>query len=350
MIAHEHIRNIHHIDGAMVTAVADPNPDMRTSAKNLAGKNCQAYENHMDMLQRADINALLISTPNYTHIDILKDTLNTEYAILIEKPMCTTVADCDFVVDACENRTAPVWVAMEYRYMPPVAELIKYVHSQQIGVLKTLNITEHRFPFLDKVGNWNRFNDKTGGTLVEKCCHFFDLMRVITQSDPIRIYASGGQGVNHLHEVYDGRKADIIDNAFAIVDFANGVRGVLELCMFAEGSYFQQHISCIGDRGKIEAFVPGCARFWADGKQRHAEIVHSPRHPQNPVRKIIEVDAHILEAGEHHGATFFQMQKFCEVVKNPALTVEVSPYDGAMAVKIGAAAEHSIRTGTPVTL
>ena len=46
-----------------------------------------------------------------------------------------------------------------------------------------LSIREHRLPFLQKVDDWNRFNKNTGGTLVEKCCHFFDLMRRIIGSE-----------------------------------------------------------------------------------------------------------------------------------------------------------------------
>ena len=350
MIGQEHIRNIAHIPNAAVTAVCDPNDTVRHSATALAGSQCSPYTDYTHMLQHADINAVLISTPNYTHFDILQDVLKTDLPILVEKPLCTTSADCQVIVQSTKNRNAPVWVAMEYRYMPPIAELIQYVHTQKIGTLKTLNITEHRFPFLDKIDHWNRFSEKTGGTLVEKCCHFFDLMRLITQSEPTRIYASGGQDVNHLDEVYNGKKSDILDNAFAIIDFASGVRGVLELCMFAEGSYFQEHISCIGHTGKIEAFVPGCSRFWTGGKQRHAEIVHSPRYPQNPIRRVIEVDAHILQAGDHHGSTFYQMCKFCDMVLSGTNAPQVTVHDGAMAVKMGGAAETSIRTGLPVDL
>ena len=57
---------------------------------------------------------------------------------------------------------------------------------------------------LRKVDDWNRFSSRTGGTLVEKCCHFFDLMRLILKSEPTRILASGGQDVNHLDEQYHG--------------------------------------------------------------------------------------------------------------------------------------------------
>ena len=75
-----------------------------------------------------------------------------------------------------------------------------------------LTIREHRFPFLRKIGDWNRFNVNSGGTFVEKCCHFFDLMRLIVNSEPKRVMASAGQDVNHLDEVYDGKKSDILDN------------------------------------------------------------------------------------------------------------------------------------------
>ena len=53
------------------------------------------------------------------------------------------------------------------------------MHGGRVGTLQMLSIREHRFPFLPKVGDWNRFSRNTGGTMVEKCCHFFDLMRLI---------------------------------------------------------------------------------------------------------------------------------------------------------------------------
>lgn len=46
---------------------------------------------------------------------------------------------------------------------------------------------------------------------------------------------------------------DIIDNAYVIVEFENGCRGMLDLCMFAEGSKNEQEISVVGDIGKVNA-------------------------------------------------------------------------------------------------
>lgn len=49
---------------------------------------------------------------------------------------------------------------------------------------------------------------------------------------------------------------DIIDNAYVIVEFENGSRGMLDLCMFAEGSKNEQEISVVGDVGKVNPSFP----------------------------------------------------------------------------------------------
>ncbi len=67
-------------------------------------------------------------------------------------------------------------------------------------------------------------------------------MRLITQSEPVSVYCSGAQNVNHLDELYDGRRPDIIDNSFSVVQFANGARAMLDLCMFAEVSRNQEEV------------------------------------------------------------------------------------------------------------
>lgn len=349
MMGQEHIRNIALLDGAIVAAVADPDGDMRAEAMRQAGGGCKGYANYQDMLESEALDALVIVTPNHTHIDVLRDVMPLNLPILCEKPLCTTLADCQVILELQKIRTAPFWVAMEYRYMAPVTRLIDETHKGTSGKPRMVSIREHRFPFLEKVGDWNRFSNQTGGTLVEKCCHHFDLMCVLAQSNVRRVYASGGVDVNHLDERYDGQVPDIVDNAYVIVDFANGMRGMLDLCMFAEGAYWQEILTVIGDEARLEAFVPGPARFTPDGKERMAEFVISPRESKIESREIVEVDEAILAAGDHYGSTFFQHQKFLNILLHggePEVTLEA----GLRAVQIGLAAEHSARTGEPVLL
>lgn len=350
MMGREHIRNLALVPGAKVAAVSDPDAEQRALSAEAAG-GARVHADHRALLDDATLQALVIASPNDTHKVILDDifAIRPDLPILVEKPVCTNEADCDALEGAAGRHRAPIWVAMEYRYMPPVAEMIREVRAGTVGELKMFAIREHRFPFLHKVGDWNRFAARTGGTMVEKCCHFFDLMRLITQDEPLRVYASGAADVNHKNERYEGRVPDIIDNAFVIVDFRSGIRAMLDLCMFAEGSYWQEELAATGSAGKIEAFVPGPARFWPGGGERESEILVSPRQPKNPVRRAVHVDEAILKAGDHHGSTYYQHMGFNRVVREGG-QVDVSMADGLKAVRIGLAAERSIREGRPVAL
>jgi myo-inositol 2-dehydrogenase / D-chiro-inositol 1-dehydrogenase len=355
MMGREHVRNIALIKGATVAAISDPDTGSRNQSaraiQDAFGTPPAIYKSHRDLLDKADVDALVIASPNDTHKDILKDIFTAKRAlpVLVEKPVCTTEKDCTWLEKAGSAHAAPIWVAMEYRYMPPVQELIKAIARGKTGPLTMLAIREHRFPFLEKVGDWNRFNARTGGTLVEKCCHFFDLMRLMMQDEPARVFASGAADVNHRDEAYDGQTPDILDNAYVIVDFSSGKRALLDLCMFAEGSYWQEIITATGSKGRAEIFIPGPARFWPGGTERHAEIEISPRKPKGPKREPVHVDEAILKAGDHHGSTFYQHQGFHRAVTKGA-AVEVTLADGLKAVRIGLAAEKSARTGKVVAL
>ena len=171
----EHIHNLLVLPGAEIVAVADPDAGSLNNAKSLVGPKTQFYKNHYELLEESTCDALIVATPNMTHTEILLEIVETGLPTLIEKPLCTTISDCEKVIEKAQDR-CKIWVGLEYRYIPAIAELIQNVSTGVIGPVRMVAIREHRFPFLEKVGNWNRFNENTGGTLVEKCCHFFDLM------------------------------------------------------------------------------------------------------------------------------------------------------------------------------
>ena len=348
MMGQEHIRNIQLLDGARVSAVADPNAQMRDAAAALA--DARAFAEMDDLLQADICDAYLVASPNDTHAGMMQRLLATDKPILVEKPLATTSADCRDLLNMAKGRIAPVWVAMEYRYMPPVQRLMQALDQGAAGTPRMMAIREHRFPFLQKVDDWNRFNARTGGTLVEKCCHFWDLMRLILKADPVRVYASAGVDVNHRDERYMGQMPDIVDNAYVVLDFENGARGMLDLCMFAEGSYWQESIAVTGEKARCEAFVPGPARFSPDGKERASEFVMSIRTLKEEVREEVQVDEKILQAGDHHGSTFFQHERFLELVRSGKGRPEVDLTDGYWSVLIGEAAEESARSGQAISL
>ncbi len=337
MMGREHLLNIAEVDGAEVVAIADPSEDSRSAAVDVAQRDDLAvYEDHRSLLEAGDVDAVVISTPNMTHHQILMDTLKTDVHVLVEKPLCITADECQDVVDAARGREALVWVGLEYRYMPPIARLVEEVKGGAVGTVRMVAIREHRFPFLVKVDNWNRFNRNSGGTLVEKCCHFFDLMNLFAGSQPVRVMASGAQDVNHLDELYDGEVPDVIDNAYVIVEYASGVRALLDLCLFAEGGANEQEIAVTGDVGKAEAFVP-------EGKLRIG------RREDRSVREELVHDERIRYEGLHHGSSYLEHLDFVAAIREgrrPKVSVE----DGLLAVVMGIAGHRSIAEERPVLM
>jgi hypothetical protein len=129
------------------------------------------------------------------------------------------------------------------------------------------------------------------------------------------------------------------------------MRAMLELCMFAEGSRYQEEISAVGHLGKIECLVPGPGRFWPAhlGAAPVPKVILSPRNPAGPVELDIPVDPALLAAGDHNGSTYYQHQRFQRAAMG-AQDPEVSLSDGWWAVAMGLAAQQSAMTGEAVDL
>ena len=136
--------------------------------------------------------------------------------------------------------------------------------------------------------------------------------------------------MNHLDESYDGRTPDIIDNALVIVEYANGVRGSLDLCMFAEGSENQEELSVVGDLGKVEAFLP-------------SGIVRTGMRPgwRTGVSSEVVVDQRVAHEGHHHGSSYLEHLDFIDAVTNGS-PAKVTVADGLASVAVGVAAQRSL--------
>lgn len=350
MMGVEHLHALTTLPSTTVVALCDPHEASLTSARRAVGGTHPVglYRSVADLVAAGGFDVAIVSSPNHTHREVLEPLLRHGSHLLIEKPLCITTEQCREVIALEESTRATavsgrvVWVGLEYRYMPPTMRLMQHARNGELGRLRMLAIREHRFPFLVKVADWNRFNTNTGGTLVEKCCHFFDLMRLVLQSEPTRIYASGGQDVNHLDERYDGRAPDILDNALVIVDFADGSRASLDLCMFAEATRNEQEISLVGDAGKAEALVTqGIVRL---GLRKNGWFQCDEESVQ-----ATDVPPSVLKHGSHHGSSWREHVAMQSAIRG-GKAAEVSLHDGLMSVAMGEAAQRSIANGRVVLM
>ena len=346
----EHIENLNATDGAEVTALADPHAPSRDAALALLRNQPAVFEHHGELLASGLCDAVVIATPNLTHIEMMRAALATDLHILVEKPLVTRIEDGVEMMRLAEGRNALVWVAQEYRYMPPVAEMIRMAHGGAVGRIQQVGIREHREPFYPKIGDWNRFSANTGGTLVEKCCHYFNLMDLITRERPLRVFASGGQRVNHLDERYAGQTPDILDSAYVIVEYPSGTRALLDLCMFAENSVDNEHITIVGDEGKLESLLPsltlrhgrredwGTRTVWGEASGSGRGVA---------VRRVW--DTNIRYAGQHFGASWIEHQRFAKALRD-GTPAEIGLEEGLRSVATGLAAQRSIDSGAVVAL
>lgn len=342
MMGSEHIMSLRNIDGVEITAVADPNENSLNLAKAMLGnlkENVKFFYSSKELADSGLCDVIIVVTPNMTHETVLEDLLGKDVHVLVEKPLSISVESCKKILDMAKEHKKILWVGLEYRYMPALTKGLELINDPDFGDVKMVSIVEHRYPFLPKVNDWNRFAENTGGTLVEKCCHFFDLMSLIAKGEPVKVYASGGQDVNHLDELYDSRVPDILDNAFVIVDFDNKVRACLDICMFAEGSKDEQIVSVVSDKTKVEVKVTS------------GQIYYGRRTSGSVGVKVIDVqkDERVKYEGFHHGSTYLEHLDLIDAINSHSLA-KVDLLSGIRSVAIGAAAELSVKTGKPVNI
>ena len=348
----EHIENLLAMGGAEVTALADPHgPSREAALASCRGARPQVFDHHQDLLQSGLCDAVVIATPNFTHAAMLRDALAVNgLHILVEKPLVTRMDDGLDLLQRAQGRSGIVWVAQEYRYMPPVAEMVRIAHEGGVGRIHQVAIREHREPFYPKVDDWNRFSENTGGTLVEKCCHYFNLMDFILREHAVRIFASGGQRVNHLDESYGGKRPDILDSAYVVLEYPSGARAMLDLCMFAENSTDNEHIVVVGDEGKLESLLPSLTLRHGrreDWGRRQAWGQPSGTGQGVNVRRVW--DTNIKYAGHHFGASYIEHQRFAAAIAQ-GQPPEIPLEEGLRAVAMGLAAHKSIDEGRVVGL
>lgn len=302
------------------------------------------YDSIKDACNDPEVDGLIISTPNYTHIDVVKEAVKSGKHILLEKPMATTITDAKEIAEIAGGYGAVFQLGLQYRYKALCVEAIhEALVRRSIGEIKTINVLEQRIPFLDKVDQWNKFSKYSGGTLVEKCCHYFDLMNLFARSKPKTVFATGSMAVNFIDFEYDNEKSDIIDNAYVTVIYENGIRANFTLCMFSP-MLFEEIILC-GDEGRLlafenEDFLP------SPRAKSHLEITCGELRPSKISTPCYPA---YIEGSGHNGATYYEHVEFVDNIEGKE-TNSATAEEGFWSIVVGVAAEESIKRGSVVDI
>ena len=298
MMGCEHILSLNHVSNVQIKFLCDPLPDKGiANLKKIDKMNVNLFHDERAMYDahREEIDILVIATPNYLHASSILLWGKLEHlSILVEKPVAISESQIDELCEHIDDLKANIWVGMEYRYISPIQTLRREI--KHVGKVRQITIRENRYPFLEKVGKWNRYANLTGDTFVEKCCHFFDLFLLFGgDTNVVRCESLSTRNVDP--------SSDIIDGGYTLLELSNGVMCCLELSMYAEGSRHQEEITITGDKGRLEAYLPEMSvykytrpndSFWIDKTE--------PPPPTRP--EIFHLDVAAPYEGYHHGSTY----------------------------------------------
>lgn len=328
-----HLHSLEHIPEAEVVALADTHAPNLQATSEIAPE-ARAYEDYQDLLACDDVDAVVIATPNDTHKDISIAALNADKHVLCEKPLATTAADCRAVVEAAANSDNMFQNGLELRFGRVYTRVADCLRNGDIGKLVMMWCKEIRGPFALKVEDWILQQERSGGTLNEKDCHHFDLFNWYAGSRPVRVFASGGQDGEYADA---GAKAKnrggsdpvtVIDNALVTVDYENGVRAELILCMF--NAYNESlEVGFLGDDGWMQ-MSSSREELLVNPGDRESQVTHKMRTP--PQEQQIS----------HRGMVYHEQLDFLRCIREgdePVVTAEV----GMWSVLPALAGELSIR-------
>ncbi|MGP7819704.1 Gfo/Idh/MocA family protein [Niallia sp. 01092] len=308
-------------------------------AANFPGESLIEYATLEAACSDPEVDGLIICTPNYNHINIIKEAVKYKKHILLEKPMATTIQDAYEITQIAKEYDAVFQIGLQYRFKSIYSEAIhEALERKSVGDIKTISILEHRLPFLDKVNQWNKFTKYSGGTLVEKCCHYFDLLNLFAQSKPVQVYASGGMAVNFVDFQNNDEKSDIIDHAYVTVVYENGIRTSFNLCMFSP--MFYEEIVICGDEGRLKAyenedFLP------AERPKTHLEVLCGESKNSKLSTPCYPT---VIQQSGHNGSTYYEHKYFVDNMEGKKTDTAIVD-EGFWSIVIGAAAEESIKTG-----
>ena len=248
-----------------------------------------------------------------------------------EKPLAATLPNHDQMIAADEASDGLLYSGFQRR-LAPYYQGIKERLDEVVGRLGMMSHIEARDPFhvtRPGVPGYRYSQARSGGALLEKNCHDFDLFNWYSEADPIQVSAFGGQ--HTLRE-----NTDILDQATVNVQYDTGVIASLELCLYAGAG--KQDIYDVRSRKTSEY-------------RGSKGLLRATAEPG-----VIEVDTRteqsrmeIATAGSH-GGDLFEVHRFLQCLRGEA-EPPVDPVDAKKAAAVALAGEASVKAdGEPVEI
>ena len=224
-----HLRILSSISGARLVAVADP--VIETVAAATADSQVRGFDDPLEMIASADLDAVVIAAPTTAHVDLAHAAIERGLAVLVEKPLAASVADARGIVDAAALAGIPVQVGHVERFNPAVLELGRLLEAGWLSTVYAI-VSRRAGPFPARI--------RDVGVTVDLATHDVDILSWIAGERPIRVYAEVAQRLHATHE----------DLLFGLLHFPSGATGMLDVNWLTPAK--RRQLSVIGEEGMFE--------------------------------------------------------------------------------------------------
>jgi len=235
-----HAKNIARHPGAELVAVSDANIEF--AKKIAATTGAKAITDIAEIFNNKDIQAVLIATPTDTHVDYLKRAADAGKSIYCEKPIGLDYKEAEQAVHAVRAAGVPVMLGFNRRFDASHAAVKEAVDRGDVGKVEIVQLTS-RGPKPPPIS----YVKVSGGQLRDQTIHFFDLLRWLTNDEPVEVYAVGAA----LVDPAIGEAGDV-DTSIVSIRMASGALCQIDSSRRAAYGY-DERVEVFGSEGMAES-------------------------------------------------------------------------------------------------
>jgi predicted dehydrogenase len=173
------------------------------------------YPSHREMLEAHDLDVVSVATPDHLHVDPICDASNAGVrGVLCEKPISTTLKDADRIIDVTEANGTVMSVDHTRSWIPSFQAVKREIEAGKIGGLTRI---------IAHLGGHRAMLFRNGTHTVDAVCYF-------AGAPPVWVMAAHEPALADYGVVYSGeggKNPDLDPASTVIIEFANGVRGIL---------------------------------------------------------------------------------------------------------------------------
>jgi myo-inositol 2-dehydrogenase/D-chiro-inositol 1-dehydrogenase len=235
-----HAKNVARHPGTELVAVNDTNFEF--AKKAAAATGAQPVADIADIFEDQNIEAVVIATPTNTHVEYLTRAANAGKAIYCEKPIGLDYGEAEKAVTAVRKTGVPVMLGFNRRFDASHAAVKQAVEKGEVGKVEIIQMT-NRGPQPPPI----EYVKVSGGQMRDQTIHFFDLLRWLTNDEPVEVYAIGGA----LVSAAIGEAGDV-DTSIVSIRMASGAFCQIDSSRRAAYGY-DERIEVFGSEGMAES-------------------------------------------------------------------------------------------------